>query len=295
MQRTNKNIKILGTKRKLSERKMGISTISTPSNDNYQEIAAGAESILVSNVETQQIAAGSENVYVMDIEENHIFNPTTNATISPIFSIPLPSNTICLTNSMDNQQAFCVFGQDRQKSLVVISKKKFIVRETHTEGVITGCSLCGDVMNNFMIFYGNCNCNVEEKPEILRCVHIKVAIACLLSNNGVWKSTFSKQELESIVLENLREENDSKIFYHENYVDYCGAIIDNYGIFLFIQKSEKWRCVSCGEREIAKCKHGQLINLPFTEEFYESSDRIPPIGHSKNHIMGTSIIKSNIL
>lgn len=285
----NKKIIILGTKRKLTERKLGIRTLSTPSDDNSKVIPVGIRTL---STPFEVIPAGTENTSALDVEENYFFS-ITNATIEPIFCIPLASNTICLTNSLDNQQAFCVFGPERQKCLVVISKKKFRIGESEQEGVITGCSVCGGVMNNFMIFYGDCNCNIEEKPDILRCVHIKMAIASMLSNNGVWKSTFSKQELESIVLENLREENESKIFYNENHIDYCGAIIDNYGLFLFIQKSEKWRCVSCGEREIAKCKHGQLINLPFTEEFYESSERIPPIGHSKSHIMGTSIIEGN--
>lgn len=279
--KVNKKIKVLGTKQVLSARKIKNNVLSTRFVDTHQ------------NVPDDPVNP------VLDVEQFHVpviyeeFQaPINNTPIWPIFCLPTPSdNTICFTNALDTQQAYCVFSSEKQKSLVVISKKRFWNENAEDEGVITGCSTCGDVMNTFMIFFGKSNCSINEKPNILKCFHIKTAISTLLYNNGVWKSTFPEDELETTILQNLRDINETDVFYNENHSDYCGAIIENYGLFLFVFKHQKWRCVSCGERDISKCKHGQIINLPFTDEFYDSCERALPIGHSENHIIGSSIIE----
>lgn len=201
-------------------------------------------------------------------------NPNSYIESYSIYVLPYSyGNILMLSNTIsESKQAFVITDE---KCLVIIAK----ILCDEGEGLIAGCSICqSDFMFNMERHHSK-----KDLSALLSCSHTKIAFGFYLKVIGSWKSQVKQPDLEKIMLESMSEPITSQtVFINENHSDFCGSIILNYGLFLFIRKMDVWRCVACQERKFHKCIHGQLTNLPYTDEFLLEKSNIPPIGKSKN-------------
>lgn len=265
---SNKYVQHLGTETSLCTTKLS-------KNGNTQ-----SNLIKISNDENINV---NFNVTINEESYNDQENDPIESFVSPknmdssIFVLPLPNtNTIMLSNTVsESRQAF---ANTEQKSLVVIVK----ILCNDGEALIVGCSICS---NDFMLILDR-NVSKNDLPGILTCIHSKTACSSYLQMLGCWVPQIKQPHLQEIILESMYEPvSESDLFCNELNSNYCGAIITNYGLYLFMRKNEVWRCVSCDGRKVNKCKHGQLVRLPFTEEFYLDTPNMPPIGSTKNSVL----------
>lgn len=195
-----------------------------------------------------------------------------------VFSMPGPSkNTILLSNNAENRQAYVII-EDKKEILVIISKvqNKFIM-----------CCSCCSNQTDFLLCIESKILNTHIENPLLNCRHAKQAISKTLDLFNRWKSQIEEDELIHILNESLSIESTKEVFIKEG-EKYRACILPNYGIFLFVYKQGKWRCVACKGRIVEKCSHSQLIN--FEENIFEREAIEVIIGASENPIIGNSTI-----
>lgn len=211
-----------------------------------------------------------------ETQENSLKN------IDPVFSLPSANNnTLRLSAEKESRQAF-VIKEEKRKALVIIAKVKF----RDGDSFVSCCSLCSD-MTEFMMYLDDFFCGPNSK-HLVSCQHTKAAISTCLKSLNVWRSQINLTDIEKWLKENLIIESTKTLFCSDEYPHWYGAIIHNYGIFLFLKKEDTWRCVTCNGRDAHKCKHGQLMN--FSSNEYEKPEPQLPIGKTSTPIISTSKI-----